>query len=58
MNIEAGAYPPFQLHRYAWSADLPISILTDFEEYRFISCMSFYGIWPINSKKMRARYGH
>ena len=32
VNIEAGAYPAFQLRRYAWSADLPISILTDFEE--------------------------
>jgi hypothetical protein len=25
--------PAFQLRRYAWSAKLPLSILTDFEEF-------------------------
>ena len=27
------SYPAFQLRRYAWSAKLPLSILTDFEEF-------------------------
>ena len=40
VNIEAGAYPAFQLRRYAWSADLPISILTDFEELSVYYCLS------------------
>jgi len=40
VNIEAGAYPAFQLRRYAWSADLTISILTDFEEFSVYYCLS------------------
>ena len=40
VNIEAGAYPAFQLRRYAWSADLPISVLTDFEELSVYYCLS------------------
>ena len=40
VNIEAGAYPAFQLRRYAFSADLPISILTDFEEFSVYYCLS------------------
>lgn len=40
VNIESGAYPAFQLRRYAWSADLPISILTDFEELSVYYCLS------------------
>src|SRR5690606_26326975 len=30
--------PAFQLRRYAWSAKLPISILTDFEEFAVYDC--------------------
>ena len=33
VNIEGGVYPAFQVRRYAWSASLPLSILTDFEEF-------------------------
>jgi len=33
VNIESGIYPAYQIRSYAWSADLPISILTDFEEF-------------------------
>ncbi len=40
INIESGVYPAFQLRRYAWSADLPISILTDFEEFSVYHCRS------------------
>ncbi|MBA4156068.1 MAG: N-6 DNA methylase [Gemmatimonadetes bacterium] len=32
VNIRDDIYPAFQLRRYAWSAKLPLSILTDFEE--------------------------
>lgn len=31
-NIQEGVSAAFQLRRYAWTANLPISILTDFEE--------------------------
>lgn len=30
--------PAYQLRRYAWSADLPLSILTDFEEFAIYDC--------------------
>ncbi len=33
VNIQFDISPAFQLRRYAWSAKLPLSILTDFEEF-------------------------
>ena len=33
INIKDDISPAFQLRRYAWSAKLPLSILTDFEEF-------------------------
>ncbi|NLD98022.1 MAG: N-6 DNA methylase [Synergistaceae bacterium] len=33
VNIAEEVSPAFQLRRYAWSAKLPLSILTDFEEF-------------------------
>ncbi|MDX1521983.1 MAG: N-6 DNA methylase, partial [Anaerolineae bacterium] len=33
INIKHDTHPAYQLRRYAWSAKLPISILTDFEEF-------------------------
>ncbi|MCK5565102.1 MAG: N-6 DNA methylase [Planctomycetes bacterium] len=33
INIKDDIHPAFQLRRYAWSAKLPLSILTDFEEF-------------------------
>ena len=30
--------PAFQLRRYAWSSKLPLSILTDFEEFAIYDC--------------------
>jgi hypothetical protein len=33
VNIQYDIFPAFQLRRYAWSAKLPLSILTDFEEF-------------------------
>ncbi|MBP7070699.1 MAG: Eco57I restriction-modification methylase domain-containing protein [Methanothrix sp.] len=58
VNIEAGAYPAFQLRRYAWSADLPISILTDFEEFSVYYCLSRPGREdkPTKSRIMYLRY--
>lgn len=38
VNIEGGVYPAFQVRRYAWSASLPLSILTDFEEFAVYDC--------------------
>jgi len=38
VNIEMNIHPAFQLRRYAWSAKLPISILTDFEEFAVYDC--------------------
>ncbi len=33
INIQYDIHPAFQLRRYAWSAKLPVGILTDFEEF-------------------------
>src|SRR6266498_4638288 len=38
VNIEFNIHPAFQLRCYAWSAKLPISILTDFEEFAIYDC--------------------
>src|SRR6056297_3257999 len=38
VDIKADAAPAFQLRRYAWSAKLPLSILTDFEEFAIYDC--------------------
>lgn len=38
VNIKDDASPAFQLKRYAWSAKLPLSILTDFEEFAVYDC--------------------
>ena len=38
VNIEMNIHPAFQLKRYAWSAKLPLSVLTDFEEFAVYDC--------------------
>ncbi len=38
VNIKYDVHPAFQLRRYAWSARLPLSILTDFEELAVYDC--------------------
>lgn len=38
VNIGQDVSPAFQLRRYAWSAKLPLSILTDFEEFAVYDC--------------------
>jgi len=36
--LKEAAAPAYQLRRYAWSAKLPLSILTDFEEFCVYDC--------------------
>jgi type I restriction-modification system DNA methylase subunit/predicted type IV restriction endonuclease len=36
--LKADVGPAYQLRRYAWSAKLPLSILTDFEEFAVYDC--------------------
>ena len=38
INLKDASEPAFQLRRYAWSAKLPLSILTDFEEFVIYDC--------------------
>jgi len=38
VDIQGDPGPAFQLRRYAWSAKLPLSILTDFEEFAVYDC--------------------
>jgi type I restriction-modification system DNA methylase subunit/predicted type IV restriction endonuclease len=38
VNIKDDIDPAFQVRRYAWSAKLPLSILTDFEEFSVYDC--------------------
>ena len=38
VNIKEDINPAYQLRRYAWSAKLPLSILTDFEELAVYDC--------------------
>ncbi|MFP4444733.1 MAG: type I restriction endonuclease [Desulfosudaceae bacterium] len=38
VNIKEDIHPAFQLRRYGWSAKLPLSILTDFEEFSVYDC--------------------
>jgi hypothetical protein len=38
VNLRDAPSPAFQLRRYAWSAKLPIGILTDFEELAVYDC--------------------
>jgi len=38
VDISESVSPAYQLRRYAWSAKLPISILTDFEEFAVYDC--------------------
>ena len=38
INIKEHIEPAYQLRRYAWNAKLPVSILTDFEEFSVYDC--------------------
>ena len=47
VNIKENISPAYQLRRYAWSAKLPLSILTDFEEFAVYDCR----IKPVKTDK-------
>jgi type I restriction-modification system DNA methylase subunit len=47
VNLKDDISPAFQLRRYAWSAKLPLSILTDFEELAVYDCR----IKPVKTDK-------
>lgn len=47
VDIKSDLAPAFQLRRYAWSAKLPLSILTDFEEFSIYDCR----IRPVKTDK-------
>ncbi len=52
VDIKSEISPAYQLRRYAWSAKLPLSILTDFEEFAVYDCQ----IRPnVNDKPSTAR---
>jgi type I restriction-modification system DNA methylase subunit/predicted type IV restriction endonuclease len=38
VQVKGDVGPAYQLRRYAWSAKLPLSILTDFEEFAVYDC--------------------
>ncbi len=38
VNLREDVSPAYQLRRYGWSAKLPLSILTDFEEFAVYDC--------------------
>jgi type I restriction-modification system DNA methylase subunit len=47
VNLKDDVSPAFQLRRYAWSAKLPLSILTDFEEFAVYDCR----VTPVKTDK-------
>jgi hypothetical protein len=47
INLREDTSPAFQLRRYAWSAKLPLSILTNFEEFSIYDCR----IQPVKTDK-------
>ncbi len=38
VDIQYDIHPAYQLRRYAWNAHLPLSVLTDFEEFAIYNC--------------------
>lgn len=40
VDIQGDIHPAYQLRRYAWNVHLPLSILTDFEEFAVYDCRS------------------
>jgi hypothetical protein len=38
VDIRVDIHPAFQLRRYAWTAKLPLSVITDFEEFAVYDC--------------------
>ena len=48
VNIKEDIHPAYQLRRYGWSAKLPLSILTDFEEFVVYDCR----VKPVKTDKV------
>lgn len=48
INVKHSVEPAFQLRRYGWSAKLPLSILTNFDEFAVYDCRS---LKPVNTDK-------
>jgi type I restriction-modification system DNA methylase subunit len=48
INIQEDIHPAYQLRRYGWSAKLPLSILTDFEELAVYDCR----VKPVKTDKV------
>jgi type I restriction-modification system DNA methylase subunit len=38
VNLRDGVAPAYQVQRYAWTAKLPLSVLTDFDEFAIYDC--------------------
>jgi len=55
VNLKEDIHPAFQLRRYAWSAKLPLSLLTDFEEFSVYDCR-FKPLKNDKAAKARIRY--
>jgi len=54
-DIKHEVSPAYQLRRYAWSAKLPVSVLTDFEEFAVYDCRKRPGQRD-RASKHRVRY--
>jgi len=55
INLKDDISPAYQLRRYGWNAKLPLSILTDFEEFVVYDCR-FMPILTDNANTARALY--
>ena len=56
VDISKDPSPAFQLRRYAWTAKLPLSILTDFEEFAVYDCLIHKPIKTDKASKARTLY--
>ena len=56
VDIKDDIDPAYQLRRYAWSAKLPLSILTDFEEFAVYDCRM--KLAPADKASMREHSPH
>ncbi|MCA9101621.1 MAG: hypothetical protein KDA63_10740, partial [Planctomycetales bacterium] len=56
VNLKDDISPAFQLRRYAWTAKLPLSILTDFEEFAVYDCLTYRPTKTDKASKGRTLY--
>ncbi|MEQ8674175.1 MAG: N-6 DNA methylase [Aggregatilineales bacterium] len=56
VNIKTSVDPAYQVRRYGWSAKLPASILTDFEEFSLYDCRIRPELSDKKSNVNRPRY--